>query len=215
MKKPFIISIEGIIGCGKTTVINHLENYFIENGRNDIIFIREPVEIWKDFTDENGVNILTHFYNDIHKNAFSFQIMALTTRYTELNRVIRENSDCSIIICERSLEIDKAVFANMMRDDIFIDTIQYQIYCNLYNEFIRNFYLIGTIFMDFPVELCFENIKSRNRIGETQITIDYLQKCRKYHLNWYNICNLNLNLYLYSYENYLEKIISFINKIII
>jgi deoxyadenosine/deoxycytidine kinase len=215
MKKPIIISIEGIIGCGKTTVINNLEKYFIEIGRNDIIFIREPVEKWEQFRDENDVNILTHFYNDICKNAFSFQIMALTTRYTEINHVIQDNPECSIIICERSLEIDKAVFANMMKDDNFIDTIQYQIYCNLHNEFIRNFYIKGTIFMDFPEVLCFENIKSRNRVGETQISLEYLQKCRKYHLNWFNICNLDLSINICSYENYLEKIISFINKIII
>ena len=55
MSHPKIISVEGNIGAGKTTIIDNLEKYY-END-SSVIFIREPVDIWQSITDSKGESI--------------------------------------------------------------------------------------------------------------------------------------------------------------
>ena len=73
-----IISLEGNIGAGKTTILNELTN----NNENEkkIVYMREPVDLWEKIKDKEGETILSKFYKDPNKYAFSFQIMAFTTR---------------------------------------------------------------------------------------------------------------------------------------
>ena len=49
--RPMIISIEGNIGAGKTTIIDKLEEKM--SNRQDVVFLREPVDIWEAITDKN------------------------------------------------------------------------------------------------------------------------------------------------------------------
>ena len=51
-----IISIEGNIGAGKTTLFNNLQQQNIDE---TIVFIREPVDIWESFKDRNGNSIIS------------------------------------------------------------------------------------------------------------------------------------------------------------
>ena len=46
-----IISVEGNIGAGKTTIIDKLEEKMAN--RTDVVFLREPVDIWESITDKN------------------------------------------------------------------------------------------------------------------------------------------------------------------
>jgi len=51
-----IISIEGNIGSGKSTLVSELEKYFKNN--NSIGFLQEPVDIWNTIKDETGKTIM-------------------------------------------------------------------------------------------------------------------------------------------------------------
>ena len=53
-KRPTIISIEGNIGAGKTTILEQLEKYVnSKNGfNNKIMFLKEPVDIWEAIKDD-------------------------------------------------------------------------------------------------------------------------------------------------------------------
>ena len=55
-----IISIDGNIGSGKSTLLNILKTQLAEN--ENVIFLREPVDIWESIVDENGTNIIEKFY---------------------------------------------------------------------------------------------------------------------------------------------------------
>jgi deoxyadenosine/deoxycytidine kinase len=66
-----IISIDGNIGSGKSTLLEFLKKEFADN--ENIMFLREPVDIWESITDESGTNILEKFYEDQTKYSFSFQ----------------------------------------------------------------------------------------------------------------------------------------------
>jgi thymidylate kinase len=45
-KAPMIVSIEGNIGCGKTTLIENLDTYLNISSIENIKILREPVDIW-------------------------------------------------------------------------------------------------------------------------------------------------------------------------
>lgn len=187
-----IYSIEGNIGAGKTTLLSHIENMIQQNEhRNQIILMREPVDIWTSIVDANGVNLLQNFYKDPKKYAFSFQIFAFSTRLSLLKNTIKNNPDCEIIICERSLYADGNIFAKMLYDDGTIDDTNYQIYAKMYEDAVHEYPLSGVIYLTIPPTLCAKRIVKRNRAGEENIDLETLEKLHVYHENWLNQCDLD------------------------
>ena len=183
---PLLISLEGNIGAGKSTLLEKLAEKLSESTTSKWVFLREPVHIWEQIRDASGTTILSKFYADPPKYAFAFQIMAYTTRLHELRRLLRENPNCRGIICERSLEADKHIFAQMLHDDGTMDDVMYQIYDRFFGEYEDEFRLNAVVYIDASAETCFMRVKSRARNGESAIPLEYLAKCRAYHEAWLN-----------------------------
>jgi deoxyadenosine/deoxycytidine kinase len=180
---PRIITLEGNIGAGKSTLIEKLH----EKYQNDssIIFLKEPVDTWEQIKDETtGDTVLKMFYANPAKYAFPFQIMAYITRLSLLVQTVKSNPDARIIICERSLEADKNIFAKMLHDDGIIDSVCYQIYERVFVEFTDQFAVSGVVYIDADPGVCASRIMKRARDGEGGIALDYLQKCKTYHDKW-------------------------------
>jgi len=175
-----IISIEGNIGSGKSTLVKDLQKYFTNKGiQNDkVIFLQEPVDIWNTIRDEEGT-VIEHFYKDQEKYGFSFQMMAYISRLAILRDTIKKYPN-TIIISERSLFTDKYVFAKMLYDNNKINEISYQIYLKWFDEFIKDLPKHEFIYIKTSAEKCEERIKKRNRSGEN-IALDYLYNCNSYH----------------------------------
>jgi deoxyadenosine/deoxycytidine kinase len=223
MVRPIIISIEGNIGAGKSTFLENLESHL--GKQSGWIFLREPVHIWDTICDQNGETILSKFYKNPDKYAFSFQIMAYTTRLHELKRVLKENPDCIGVICERSLDADKHIFAKMLHADGLIDDVMYDIYERYFSEYEGNFTLNGMIYVEADPDVCYQRVAKRSRDGESNIALDYLQKCHEYHSKWIKhtetrILTLNVNdnvevsvlqgkmqNWLYEAESFLRKFV--------
>ena len=183
MASPKIITIEGNIGAGKSTILEQMKQRFID--RSDILFLKEPVDIWESVRDPaDGASILKKFYMDPAKYSFPFQIMAYISRLSLLCETIRLHPECKIIICERSLDADRNIFAKMLYDDGLIEPICYQIYKRVYNEFHSSFTVDKIIYIDAEPEICAERIVKRSRDGEGNIELEYLKKCKKYHDKW-------------------------------
>lgn len=174
----FIISIEGNISSGKSTLLADLKNKYKNNPQ--IIFLKEPVDEWEDIKDENGINMLEKFYANTCKYAFSFQIMAYISRLSLLRKIYNENNNV-IIITERSLYTDKYVFAKMLYDQKNIESVHYQIYLKWFDEFIHDFPINHVIYVKTDPDICFKRIKTRSRTGEDVIPLDYLKLCNEYH----------------------------------
>jgi deoxyadenosine/deoxycytidine kinase len=189
-----IYSCEGNIGAGKTTLLGHIENLAKSFNQYQIIVLREPVDVWSTVRSPDGLNILENFYKDPVKYAFPFQVLAFTTRLTMLKNAIKNNPDCEVIICERSLYADGNIFAKMLYDDGTMDNLSYQIYRKMYEDAISEFPLTGVIYLTIPPELCAKRIVQRGRSGEENIPLVYLQKCSKYHETWLNQLNLEFQV---------------------
>jgi deoxyadenosine/deoxycytidine kinase len=181
-----IYSCEGNIGAGKTTLLSHIEKMSETYNKSKIVVLREPVDIWTTVCDDEGQNILEKFYKDPNKYAFPFQVLAFTTRIALIKKAINENPDCEFIICERSLHADGNIFAKMLYDDGIIDHLSYQIYIKMYENAISEFPLHGIIYLTASPKLCASRIVKRNRQGEENIKLDYLEKCSNYHEKWLN-----------------------------
>jgi deoxycitidine kinase/deoxyguanosine kinase len=210
MNSPFLVSIEGNIGAGKSTVLEHLETYLTNKHPGKILFLKEPLDIWEQFHDENGHTILEKFYKNQMRYAFTFQVMAYITRLSLLKNAIKENPDAEIIIIERSLCADKNIFMNMLHDDGIVEPMEFSIYNKWYSEFIKDYRVDAVIYMDSDPDTCSHRINKRNRNGEDGIPMEYLQKCKDYHSKWlidnrcsdFHIISEHVSTHTIKHENY-------------
>jgi deoxycitidine kinase len=178
-----LISIEGNIGSGKSTVIEYLKT----QTKFKLIFVDEPVDEWLSIKDNNNNNALECFYKDQKKNAFCFQVLAYITRLKKLLDVIQTNQcENIIIVTERSIETDRNVFAKMLYEDNIISSIEWETY-NYWFGMFKNYSQVDKIlYIKTSPEKCLERINTRNREEESNIKLDYLIKCNDYHNNWVN-----------------------------
>jgi len=177
---PIVISLEGNIGSGKTTLFNQLWTRFASY--DNVTFLQEPINEWNEVTDKDGVTILEKYYGNQQKYAFSFQMMAFTSRLAALRAALKKPG-CDIIISERSLCTDKEVFAKMLYDDGKLEEVEYSIYQKCFNEFIGEQPPIYYVYLKTDPLVSFERIKRRLRPGEI-IPLPYLTNCDLYHDNW-------------------------------
>jgi len=185
-----IISLEGNIGAGKSTLLSALEKKY--SGSKEIRFLKEPVDEWASIKDAEGATILSKFYAEPKTYAFSFQIMAYATRLRALQQLVEANPDCKIIICERSLDADKHIFAKMLHDDGTIESVMYQIYDKYFELYESAFQLNAVVYVNTDPEICFQRVSKRAREGENAIPLDYLKNCHSYHEKWLLSTNLQV-----------------------
>ena len=177
-----IISIDGNIGSGKSTVLKHLRERL--SGNKNFVFVDEPVKEWSKIEHE-GVTILEQFYGNTEKYSFSFQMMAYITRLNMLKTAVKENPK-AIIITERCLYTDKFVFAKMLYDQKQINEYEYKIYNKWFDEFISDLPEHKFFFIKSNPTKSKERISKRKRAGEDNISIEYLLACEQYHSDMYN-----------------------------
>jgi len=203
---PIIVSFDGNIGSGKSLTCyeyekylkKHMSNESVENtivfpnitSIDEICFLDEPVALWNQVCDKDGVNILTNLYKDIRANAFKFQMMAYISRLSLLRKAVN-NPKIKLIITERSVETDRNVFAKMLYDVGDISHDEFQIYTLWFDEFLTDVPLSGIVYIHASPEVCLARIGKRAREGET-IHSDYIQRCHQYHEDWIHTKNCAL-----------------------
>jgi deoxyadenosine/deoxycytidine kinase len=178
-----ILSIEGNIGGGKSTLLDALKKYY-EN-HYIVLFVDEPVKTWEKIQDTDGNTMLKKFYANQIKYAFPFQMMAYISRLKMLRDIIKsvalEPDKYFIIITERSLFTDKYVFAKMLYDHGKIEDVCYKIYLTWFDEFVADFPISHTVYVKTDPKICYSRIHLRAREGEEIIPLLYLEDCHKYH----------------------------------
>ena len=216
---PLIISIDGNIGSGKTTLYQSLKDRYKNN--SNIVFLKEPVGEWEKIMDEDGNTMLQKFYGDQDKYSFSFQMMAYISRLAIVRNAVKKNPN-AIFITERSLFTDKYIFAKMLHDQGKIEDVNYQIYSNWFDEFAQDFPIHSIIWVNTEPEMCHERIHKRARLGEETISIDYLIDCNFYHHSYINEMDINVlqldgNVDIFEdgtvMENWLNKIDNLVNNL--
>jgi deoxyadenosine/deoxycytidine kinase len=178
-----IVSIEGNIGTGKTTFLQYLE----KNPENIIIY--EPVDDWLAIKDCNtGVSIFETYYKDKQRNAFLFQILALQTRFENLVKMSKKHKG-RIMFCERSIYTDFHIFAKVMHRLGNMSDIEMQVYTKCHKfmcELADEVHIGGMIYLRASTEVCMQRVRKRNRLGEDQISLEFLTDLHDAHEHWLN-----------------------------
>lgn len=205
-KKPIIVSIDGNIGSGKSTLIRILQKELSKN--KNIIFLQEPVNEWLQVKDDENNNILSKFYSEKKRWSYIFQNFAFITRtcimLDAINKNIVNNSQKrKVIITERSTETDKYIFAKMLYDYGDMNQLEYNIYNYWYNNLIEKNTINNIVYLRTNPRDAFERINKRARSEEENIPFEYIQNVHNYHDKWLLDNTKNCNIcYLDGSDNF-------------
>lgn len=181
--------IEGNIGTGKSTFINELEKVGVH-------IVQEPVDEWVRMKNGDGKNLLEEFYGDQKRYAYTFQSIAFRTRVKNL---VERCSPNEVTLVERSVFTDKNVFAKTCYENGKMNDIEWDDYCKWFDWLTDTFDVRpqGYIYLRCSPEISHDRIQKRNRSGETDITLAYLQCLHDKHDEWLlkepNILLLDVN----------------------
>ena len=154
-KKIKYISIEGVIGAGKTSLAKRLAE------RLDAKLILE------DFEDNP---FLERFYENPARYAFHTQIFFLLSRYKQLVELSQEDLFHNYIISDYIFEKDKIfAYLNLQNDELKL----YETIVQSIERKIRVPDLV--IYLQSTVERLMANIKHRDRDAEKKIAEDYIR----------------------------------------
>lgn len=218
-----LVYIEGNIGSGKSTFVDLLKKNVKSIKEKKLALITEPVDEWLNLKDQDGRNILEHFYEDQEKWSFAFQMNSFISR---IHRIEQEKADINIV--ERSVFTDKYCFAKNCYESGKMTKIEYDTYCRWNDWLVNHFNVIpnGYIYLRTTPEICNERINGRNREGEEGIPIQYLQKLHDNHDEWIRVIEKGKNIPVLEIDvsdNYLnnekeqqiliEKVLDFIKSL--
>lgn len=177
---PKVIVIDGLIGSGKTTILNSLSKILNDKGIKTLAIV-EPVDQWKE------IGALEHFYKDIKQNCYEFQTYVYITRVKDLlENYNKYKNDYDVFIVERSIFSDRYIFVEMLKEDMGNTRMKmYDEWCDLWKKLIP-FEFNMFILLDTTVETSMKRLKIRNRCEELGITDEYQTNLRNTHLNFYN-----------------------------
>jgi deoxyguanosine kinase len=207
--KKILLTIEGNIGSGKSTMIKQLREHYPH-----FRIIDEPVDQWTQMCTEQGESLLELFYKDKTRWSYTFQNCAFITRYISATKALAEPvTEDTIFISERGILTDRHVFATMLHDSKCLSKIEWELYSTWFAHFESTCKPMGIIYITTDSTICSDRIKIRNRQGESGIPQAYLDELDIYHERWLNNSDIPV-LRISSDKENVHEINSFANKFI-
>ncbi len=209
-----IISLDGNIGAGKSTLLNELRNRVPY-----IHYVDEPVSQWTSLKNIEGKNLLELFYEDKKRWAYTFQNCAILTRLKNIKDAVEsiKDNEPQIIITERSVLTDRYVFADMLHDAGDIDPLEWELYESWFNVFGNTYPVRGIVYISTSAVTSKDRIKIRNRHGEENINMEYLETLDNQHKKWIDSTNIpTLTLSTEAdvpVEENINKIVAFVEEL--
>lgn len=209
-----IITLEGNIGAGKTSLLKKLEQVTFAK---EHVVAYEPVDDWMKLrASATEKSLFELYYNDKKRYGFTFQIYALQTRFEHIMQLVNNNPN-KIIICERCPLTDCEIFAKMLHEQGIISPNEYMVYASMYNflDKVIKANIVGILYLAVSPEICVQRICKRNRSGEDHIDFAYLKSLHQQHDKWlhhhetrYPVCTIDGN----GETCDISKIINFVNN---
>jgi deoxyadenosine/deoxycytidine kinase len=181
-----IFSVEGNIGCGKSTVLAAVERLANMGAELPIDVEYEPVNEWTRPVLDGDRHMLGEFYRDMRHNCLAFQLYVLHTRFEQYNRVLSMGPGRATVI-ERSLETDRLIFA---RQNITEPCWRhaYEVWFNHVRDQLRPLTESDDSKLVFYLRCdpskCLERVLRRRRDTESDITLEYLTRLHDLHEAW-------------------------------
>jgi deoxyadenosine/deoxycytidine kinase len=176
-----IITIDGNIGCCKTSILN----YFHKNYKTAIDI--EPIESWTEY--------LKSMY-DSDNSTYNFQIKVWIDRCW-----IQEKSNV-IVLMERSPYFIKNVFVEKAFEDKTINEDEYNNIHKLHKTTDELWQPNAYIYLRSDPEMCYNRIKKRGRESEKNIKLEYIKRIHELHEEKYkDAVKNNKNIIVIEAEN--------------
>lgn len=172
---PFVLDIEGLIGSGKTTLIEKCLVPFFESKGLSVTVIREPVDQWGE--------LLPLFYKDPAKYAYLFQTMAFHDRVRESQDKWGEYSDTTDIFITERGALSDTLFVKSLHEQKLMSDVEVKCYMkwwNLWSDVIP-FKPDLFVYLSPSMDTIMDRVKKRSRPGEEGISLDYQLILKKYH----------------------------------
>jgi deoxyadenosine/deoxycytidine kinase len=171
--RPFTILVEGNIGVGKTTLLEHFALYA------DIV--KEPIHLWQNV---KGHNLLQLLYDDPQQWAFLFQSYVMLTAVQNHLKV----SSKPVKLIERSIFSSQYCFSQLLYQTGKLHEVELDVLMSWSN------FLTSSPQLDLEVDLiiylrtdpqtAFDRIKLRAREEENNISLQFVHKLHNFHDNW-------------------------------
>lgn len=164
--------LEGNIGAGKTTFLKLLKQKV-----PSLAIALEPVQSWQ--SEVQGQSLLSHFYTDPHRWAYTMETWALACRVPEH---IKDQQSGIPLVVERSIYSGHYCFALNSYLSGYMSEMEWKVYSQFF-EYMTAKCLppAGFIYMHVDPVIALERIKKRNRSGESGIPLEYLEEINTRH----------------------------------
>lgn len=172
-KKKFTVCVEGNIGSGKSTFLEHFKK------SKSVELHMEPVELWKSVRGHNTLDLM---YKDTERWSLTFQsYVQLTMLQIHTKRQI-----APVKMMERSLFSAKYCFVENLYKGGLMPPVDYSVLTEWF-DWIRKNEKINIdliVYLRASPETCLQRIKQRARREEAQVPIGYLETLHDLHEDW-------------------------------
>lgn len=181
------ISIEGIIGTGKSSLIRNLKDVYV--------CYEEPVEKW---------TLLPYMYENVKDYGTALQFQILLSQFDQYEQF----KNIKHVIIERSPWSARNIFAPFI-----LDQASMKIYDDMHKKLTYDvdFY----IYLHLDPKTAFQRVQMRGRLYERNITIDYLEKLSQAYekkLTMTNVYYVDASLTPLEIEREVRKILKRITR---
>ncbi|XP_066140453.1 deoxynucleoside kinase-like [Euwallacea fornicatus] len=171
--RPFSVIVEGNIGSGKTTFLQHFNEY------GNVCVLAEPIELWRNC---NGHNLLGLMYEDVKKWSFTFQSYVQLTMLQQHTR----KTHCPIKLMERSIYSARYCFVEKMKQDGLLPDASAAV-IDKHFEWIKEHADVDVdlvVYLRTTPEVVYDRMMARNRAEEKTVSLDYLKAIHEIHEQW-------------------------------
>jgi deoxyadenosine/deoxycytidine kinase len=179
---PQWIYVEGLIGVGKSTILDYLMRLLSNMGLS-VVVIKEPSKVWTD------IGILQAFYIDQMRWAGEFQTFVCATRIQAITDGYAMNPNADVYIIERSYFADRFIFTEPQYISGKMSAMQMQMYdqwwamCHMFVPHQPT----GFIWVKASIENIKSRIADRQRDGEDAIPDEYLMDLQNAHVRFFDL----------------------------
>lgn len=168
--------LEGNIGAGKSTLLA-----ILKKNLPHIAHKEEPVDTWHGTPEQQG--LLEHFYQDQQRWGFTMESFTLISRIHELLKHKNDAAYHQPFISERSFYSGFYCFAYLGYKSNMLSPLEWQLYEELFTFLLKRnpFTPQGFIYLATDPQVCHTRINKRNRSGESEIPLSYLQALHERH----------------------------------
>lgn len=166
--------LEGNTGVGKSTFLKLLAQHC-----PDVHVIPEPKDSWA--AGFNGRSLLGNFYDDRQRWAYTMETFTMACRVKEHTKE-QANPNPNRVM-ERSVYSGHFCFALNGHKDGMFNSIEWDIYKQWVDFLMRKACKppLGFIYLKAQPEVCFGRLQKRNRVGEENISLDYMKQIDFWH----------------------------------